>query len=69
MFGIVHMYFFRLSFLQNTINFIITFLGGILLNILYEKSKNIVVPILVHNAFDTVYYSGIYAILGVHFLK
>jgi membrane protease YdiL (CAAX protease family) len=68
MFGIVHMYFFSLSLSQNIINFILSFLLALLMIILYEKSKNILVPILAHNSIDTAYY-GTYVILEVYFFK
>ena len=54
---------FYVSFLQNIINFAFPFLLGILFNVLYEKSKNIIVPIIIHNIIDIVYYSQIYHIL------
>ena len=62
-FGIGHLNFFRLSFLQNIINFASPFLLGILLNILYEKSKNIIVPIMIHNISNMVFYAELYHIL------
>jgi membrane protease YdiL (CAAX protease family) len=58
--GIYHMHFFNVSFLQNIINFAFSFLIGILFNILYEKSRNIVVLIMIHNIINVVYYSQIY---------
>jgi len=59
MFGIIHIQFFRASFLQNMIYFISPFLQGILLGFLYEKSKNIMVPIMIHNVLDTIGYVGL----------
>ena len=50
------MYFFRLSFTQNIVQFIGPFIIGTILHILYEKSKNIIVPILLHNVIDTLMY-------------
>jgi membrane protease YdiL (CAAX protease family) len=59
-FGITHMNIFYVSFLQNIINFVFPFLLGILINISYEKSKNIIVPIMIHNIINVVYYSQLY---------
>jgi membrane protease YdiL (CAAX protease family) len=68
LFGISHMDFFRVSFLQNIINFTSPFLLGILLNILYEKSKNIIVPIMLHNIVNLVYYGILYSIFKNFFV-
>jgi len=67
-FGISHMNFFRVSFIQNIINFATPFLLGILFNILYEKSKNIIVPIMIHNIVNMVYYGGLYSIFKKFFI-
>ena len=75
MFGIVHVYFFRLPETIMLFNimiffgryFITPFFVGIVFTILYEKSRNIIVPILVHNAVDTLYYVGM-AVLNIFFM-
>jgi membrane protease YdiL (CAAX protease family) len=67
-FGIVHIYFNGVSFIQNGINFLIPFVVGIILNKIYNKSKNILVPILLHNSIDTIYY-GIYTLLQLYFFR
>jgi membrane protease YdiL (CAAX protease family) len=67
-FGILHMYFFNLTPVQNIINFLIPFVFGIFFNIMYNKSKNILVPILIHNSIDTLYY-GILTFTQIYFIK
>jgi membrane protease YdiL (CAAX protease family) len=68
MFGIWHMYFFNLTIVQNVINFLIPFALGIFINIMYNKSKNILVPILIHNSIDTLYY-GFLTLTQIYFIK
>jgi membrane protease YdiL (CAAX protease family) len=67
-FGIWHMYFFNLTVVQNIINFLIPFGLGIFINIMYNKSRNILVPILIHNSIDTVYY-GYLTLAQIYFFK
>jgi membrane protease YdiL (CAAX protease family) len=55
-FAMTHLYFFQITFSQNVINFLPPFALGLLINIIYNKSKNILVPILIHNSVDTLYY-------------
>jgi membrane protease YdiL (CAAX protease family) len=68
MFGIWHMYFFKVTIAQNIINFLIPFALGIFFNITYNKSKNILVPILIHNSIDTLYY-GFLTLTQIYFIK
>jgi membrane protease YdiL (CAAX protease family) len=67
-FGIIHMYFFKLTITQNIINFLIPFCLGIFDNIMYKKSRNILVPILIHNGTDTLYY-GFFVLTQIYFMK
>ena len=65
LFCITHLSFFHLSFMENIRALIFPFLGGIIFNYLYEKSRNIMVPIMVHNIFNTFYYT-VWVILNVY---
>jgi membrane protease YdiL (CAAX protease family) len=67
-FGIWHMYFFGLTAAQNIMNFLSTFILGMFFNIMYNKSRNILVPILIHNSIDTLYY-GCSALAQIFFFK
>jgi membrane protease YdiL (CAAX protease family) len=57
-FAMTHLYFFRITFSQNVINFITPFAFGLLESLIYNKSKNILAPILIHNSLDTLYYGA-----------
>ena len=58
-FCLAHLPLFNDTLIENLRAFVFPFLGGIIFNIVYIKSRNILVPIMVHNFFNTFYFTAL----------
>jgi membrane protease YdiL (CAAX protease family) len=65
-FGITHISPFNDTLVNSFIFFTIPFVGGIIFNIVYLKTKNLLIPILIHNLFDTLEWTVSILLFGVN---